>query len=177
MTASLTGGDIFFHPRFVPARDEIVLNAQLRRLVGRMQGYNCIMRVRCSSGKGTFIYPEIHLTSSIAGLSISTTHYGNFYQTSPTDLEFGVLDADKAISVILEHSGGALSSREFVHLQSSVLYTTVSGQRRARICNLSLPVVELAANVFQFADMEAVMSHTTREGRVAQHPFCFAHLS
>lgn len=170
--ASLTGGDLYFHPRFDPARDEIVLSSQLQRLMRRMQGYNCVMRVRCSNGELPW---RNQITCDVKtfpwlGLTISNIHYGNFYQTSPTNLELGVLDSNKAISVVLEHSGSALSARDFVYLQSSVLYTTVSGQRRARICNLALPVVELAANVFQYADMEATVCHITREGTFFNFP-------
>ncbi|KAG6908005.1 hypothetical protein DXG01_006540 [Tephrocybe rancida] len=144
--ASLTGGDLFYHPRFDPSRDEIVLDSQLQRMMRRMQGYNCVMRIRSSNG-----------------IKITNTHYGNFYQTSPTNLEFGTLDADKAISVVLEHTSRTLSSRDSVHLQSSLLYTTISGERRARICNLSLPVAELAGNVFQFADLDTTVCHMARE--------------
>ncbi|KAH0580912.1 hypothetical protein H2248_012065 [Termitomyces sp. 'cryptogamus'] len=144
--ATLTGGDLLYHPRYDPLRDEIVLESQLQRLMRRMQGYNCITRIRSSHG-----------------INVTKSHYGNFYQTSPTTLEFGVLDADKAISVALEHSGRTLSSRDTVHLQCSVLYTTVSGERRARVCNLALQVADLAGNVFQFADLDTTVCHMARE--------------
>jgi len=96
------------------------------------------------------------------GLRISA-QYGNFYQRSTTDLEFGTLGADKAVSVSLQHSR-ALDVRQYAHLQCAVLYTSVSGQRRVRICNLALQVVALAGSVFRFADMDAAVCHLAREG-------------
>lgn len=144
VVASLTGGEIFFLPRFEPVRDAHVLDSQLQRLMRRWQGYNCTMKVRTSKG-----------------LRISN-HYGNFHKRSPTDLDFGIFDADKAISVELEHTG-TLDPRGYAHIQCALLYTTVSGKRRVRVCNLAMVIVQLAQNVFQYADMEALVCHLARE--------------
>lgn len=92
-----------------------------------------------------------------------STYLGNFLQRSPTDIEFGVLDADKGITIGLEHTG-TLDSREYTFIQAAVLYTTVSGERRVRVCNLAIPVVELAGNVFRFADMDATIAYMFRQG-------------
>jgi protein transport protein SEC24 len=97
------------------------------------------------------------------GIRISE-HCGNFHQRGATDLEFGVLDADKTLSVTLQHSGGTLDTRGYAFLQSALLYTTVDGLRRVRTCNLALPVVELAWNVFRLSDLDATVYHLARRG-------------
>ncbi|KAJ7918460.1 sec24-related protein [Mycena leptocephala] len=144
IVASMTGGELFYYPRFTPARDGAVLHAQIHRLIRRTTGYNCTMRVRTSNG-----------------IRISE-HCGNFHQRGATDLEFGVLDADKTLSVTLQHSGGTLDTRGYVFLQSALLYTTVDGLRRVRTCNLALPVVELAWNVFRLSDLDATVYYLAR---------------
>ncbi|KAJ7100034.1 sec24-related protein, partial [Mycena belliarum] len=144
VVASLTGGELFYHPRFTPGRDGVVLLTQLQRLVRRETGYNCTMRVRTSKG-----------------IRVSE-HCGNFLRSGPTDVQFGVLHADAAVSVTLQHSGGALDTRGYVFLQSAVLYTTIEGFRRVRTFNLALPIVELAWNVFRLSDLDATVYHFAR---------------
>ncbi|KAH9946861.1 sec24-like protein [Amylocystis lapponica] len=117
VVSSVSGGELFFHPRFNPDRDSAVLASQLRRLLTRTTGYSCMMRVRCSNGLSISLY----------------LHFGNFLESSATDLAFGTLDADKAISV-----------QQLAFIQCAVLYTTAAGQRRVRVCNLALQVASLA---------------------------------
>jgi protein transport protein SEC24 len=106
------------------------------------------------------------LPSPSTGLQIEK-YYGNFHfqnQSSP-ELAFGILDSDKAISVSLSHTQ-KLDPRGYAYLQNAVLYTTAKGERRVRVCNLALNVVEMAGNVFQFAEFETTVCHMTREGDI-----------
>ncbi len=103
------------------------------------------MRVRCS-----------------AGLRVAR-QYGNYYESAAGDMEFGTFDADKAISVALEHAH-TLDDRAYAFVQSAILYTTATGERRVRVHNVALRVVTLAGNVFQYADMDATVAHLLREG-------------
>lgn len=55
---SVTGGELFYHPRFSPERDSHALFSQLDRLIQRRTVYNCMMRVRCSIGLFRFSIPS-----------------------------------------------------------------------------------------------------------------------
>ena len=104
------------------------------------------------------------MSSPVTGLRV-VKHYGNFYQRSTTDLEFGTLDADKAIAVSFELTS-SLDERQYAFIQSALLYTGADGQRRVRTCNLAIQVAGLAGNVFRFADMDTVVCHMVREGQM-----------
>lgn len=56
VVATMTGGEMFWHPRFLNQRDEVSLRMQLARVVSRFQGYNCTMKVRCSNGMSTRLH-------------------------------------------------------------------------------------------------------------------------
>lgn len=99
VVANLTGGEIFWHPRFVADRDAALVQAQLARLVGRMQGFNCMVRVRCSQGKPPFLlenkspalhsfYLQVFKLKSITAHSLSrpqlSSHSHNCRQTAPS---------------------------------------------------------------------------------------------
>ncbi|TFK46815.1 hypothetical protein OE88DRAFT_1811622 [Heliocybe sulcata] len=150
MVAAMTGGQMFFHPRYDAARDEVTMKSEVCRVLARQTAYSCTMRVRCSNG-----------------LRISN-HYGNFNQRTPTELDFGVLDADQAVSVEFDHTS-KLDDRGYAFLQCAVLHTTRDGERRVRTINLALQVASLAGTVFRYADMDAVVAHYAREA-VSQLP-------
>ncbi|CDO77071.1 hypothetical protein BN946_scf184473.g15 [Trametes cinnabarina] len=130
VVSTLSGGEMFFHPKFDALRDGIVLSSQVKRLLTRTTAYSCSMRIRTSNG-----------------LRVAN-QYGNFYESPAADLEFGTIDADKAIGVSFEHTR-TLDDRQYAFIQAAMLYTTVTGERRVRVLNVALRVVTLAGNVFQ----------------------------
>ncbi|KAL5641312.1 hypothetical protein ACGC1H_001709 [Rhizoctonia solani] len=139
-----TGGDLYFHPRFLLERDEHVIGSEVMRVLTRPMGYNCTMRVRCSTG-----------------LSVST-NLGAFHQSSPSDLTVASSHADNAILVTFTHSG-RLDDRREAHIQCATLYTSREGERRVRVLNIAVQVSTLAANVFKNADLEVVCCTFARE--------------
>lgn len=105
------------------------------------------MKVRCSNG-----------------LQVSS-YYGNFLQhTFGADLEFGVIDANKAMGVMFSYDG-KLDSKLDAHFQCALLYTTASGERRVRCTNTVASVSEGASmESMRFIDQDAVVSMCAREG-------------
>ena len=151
MIPTLTGGSLYYYPRFSPSLDIRPFTSSLSRLLSRGTGYNAQARVRLSQGLRLQAY------------------YGAFHQSSSTDLELGVIHADSAFAVQFDHrsSRRVLSEREHAFLQCAVLYTTVSGERRVRVMNVALQVSGLAGNVFRYADVDATVAFWAKEGKLS----------
>lgn len=138
--AATTGGETFYYPNFIAPRDNAKLSMEIKHTVTRETGYQALMKVRCSNG-----------------LQIAAYH-GNFIQhTFGADLEIGVIDADKAIGVTFTYDG-KLDSKLDAHFQSALLYTTATGERRVRCCNVIASVSENAKDSIKFVDQDAVDS-------------------
>ena len=146
--SALTGGEMYFYPNYTYPRDNEKLRKEIKHTVTRDTGYQALMKVRCSNG-----------------LQVSSYH-GNFLQNSfGADLEFGVIDADKALGVMFSYDG-KLDSRLDAHFQSALLYTTASGERRVRCTNTVASVSEGASmDCMRFIDQDAVVSMIAREGK------------
>ena len=111
----------------------------------RETGYQALMKVRCSNG-----------------LQVSAYH-GNFVQhTFGADLEIGVFDADKALSVTFGYDG-KLDSKLDAHFQAALLYTSASGQRRVRCINVIAGVSDQARDCIKFIDQDAVITILAKE--------------
>jgi len=119
--------------------------------VTRETGYQALMKVRCSNG-----------------LQVSSYH-GNFLQHSfGADLEFGVIDADKAVGVMFSYDG-KLDAKLDAHFQCALLYTTASGERRVRCTNTVAGVSEGAMESMRFIDQDAVVGMIAKEGKAISY--------
>ncbi|KAA6414001.1 MAG: Sec23 Sec24 family [Lasallia pustulata] len=143
--SAVTGGETFFYPNFHAPRDRLKLSKEVKHCVTRETGYQALMKVRCSNG-----------------LQVSSYH-GNFLQhTFGADLEFGVIDADKAIGVIFSYDG-KLDAKFDAHFQCALLYTTASGERRVRCTNTVASVSEGALEGMRYIDQDAVVNMIAKE--------------
>ncbi|KAK9071221.1 hypothetical protein SSX86_009789 [Deinandra increscens subsp. villosa] len=134
-----TGGQIYYYHPFSALSDPAKLYNDLRWNVTRPQGFEAVMRVRCSQGLQVQEYS------------------GNFCKRIPTDVDLPAVDCDKSIMVTLKHDDKLPDGTE-CSFQCALLYTTVYGQRRIRVSTLSLPCTTMLSNLFRSADLDTQFS-------------------
>lgn len=130
-----TGGQVYYYFPFSAVADTAKLYNDLRWNITRPQGFEAVMRVRCSQG-------------------IQVQEYsGNYCKRIPTDVDLPAIDCDKTIMVTLKHDDKLQDGAECA-FQCALLYTTVYGQRRIRVSTLSLPCTSVLSNLFRSADLD-----------------------
>ncbi|KAG6668921.1 hypothetical protein I3843_01G198300 [Carya illinoinensis] len=130
-----TGGQVYYYYPFSALSDPAKLYNDLRWNITRPQGFEAVMRVRCSQG-----------------IQVQDYH-GNFCKRIPTDVDLPGIDCDKTIMVNLKHDDKLQDGSE-CSFQCALLYTTVYGQRRIRVTTLSLPCTSMLSNLFRSADLD-----------------------
>lgn len=134
--AKHTGGALTLMAGFSAPRDGAALASALAHSLSREQGWEAVMRVRCSQG-----------------LKIASFH-GHFFVRGTDLLALPNVDADKSFSITLALEENALTATH-VALQAALLYTTSGGERRIRVHTVSLPVLSSVADLWAHADVEA----------------------
>ncbi|XP_039123746.1 protein transport protein Sec24-like CEF isoform X2 [Dioscorea cayenensis subsp. rotundata] len=135
VVSKTTGGQVYYYYPFSALSDSAKLYNDLRWNISRPQGSEAVMRVRCSQGLQVQEYS------------------GNFCKRIPTDIDLPGIDCDKAIMVTFKHDDKFQEGTE-CGFQCATLYTTVYGQRRIRVMNLSLPCTSMLSSLFRSADLD-----------------------
>ncbi|XP_051560629.1 protein transport protein Sec24D-like isoform X2 [Myxocyprinus asiaticus] len=136
---SRTGGSIYKYSNFqVDVDGQHFLN-DLRRDVEQFIGFDAIMRVRTGTGFR------------------ATDFFGAVYMNNTTDVEMAAVDCDKAVTVEFKHDD-TLSEEAGAVMQCALLYTTISGQRRLRIHNLSLNCCSQLSELYKSCETDALIN-------------------
>lgn len=142
-----SGGEVFYYSNWHAPRDTAKVSKEIKHILTRETGYQALLKVRCSNG-----------------LQVSAYH-GSFVQnTFGADLEFGSIDADKAVGVMFSYDG-KLDPKLDAHFQSALLYTTSTGERRVRCTNTVASVNEGGSESMRFIDQDAVVTMIAKEGK------------
>ena len=139
-----TGGSLYRYPYFQAEHHGWTFAEDVRRAIMRPQGFDCVMRVRSSTGLQAVNY------------------YGNFNMTNSRDIEMAVCDSEKAMVVELKHDD-KLSPDDGAYLQAALLYTTVGGRRRLRVINFVANVSTVLMDVFRSCDLDSLMNMMSKQ--------------
>lgn len=136
---SHTGGSVFKYNNFQMETDGEHFLRDLRKDVQKTIGFDAVMRVRTSTGfRATDFFGAIHMNNT-------------------TDVEMAAVDCDKAVTVELKHDD-SLAEDTGAMIQCALLYTTLSGQRRLRVHNLSLNCSSQLSELYKSCETDALIN-------------------
>uniref|UniRef100_A0A671YY92 SEC24 homolog D, COPII coat complex component n=1 Tax=Sparus aurata TaxID=8175 RepID=A0A671YY92_SPAAU len=136
---SHTGGSVYKYNNFQLETDGEHFLRDLRKDVEKSIGFDAIMRVRTSTGfRATDFFGAIHMNNT-------------------TDIEMAAVDCDKAVTVELKHDD-TLSEETGALMQCALLYTTIGGQRRLRIHNLSLNCSSQLSELYKSCETDSLIN-------------------
>ncbi|XP_056225358.1 protein transport protein Sec24D isoform X1 [Seriola aureovittata] len=136
---SHTGGSVYKYNNFQVETDGEHFLRDLRKDVQKSIGFDAIMRVRTSTGfRATDFFGAIHMNNT-------------------TDIEMAAVDCDKAVTVEFKHDD-TLNEESGALMQCALLYTTINGQRRLRIHNLSLNCSSQLSELYKSCETDSLIN-------------------
>uniref|UniRef100_A0A8C6V744 SEC24 homolog D, COPII coat complex component n=1 Tax=Neogobius melanostomus TaxID=47308 RepID=A0A8C6V744_9GOBI len=136
---SHTGGSVFKYNNFQVWYNGDHFLRDLRKDVQKSIGFDAVMRVRTSTGfRATDFFGAVHMNNT-------------------TDVEMAAVDCDKAVTVEFKHDD-TLAEESGAMMQCALLYTTLSGQRRLRIHNLSLNCSSQLSELYKSCETDALLN-------------------
>merc|ERR1711963_810486 len=140
----MTGGQVYKYTYFQSDLDGERFISDLHHNISRPVVFDAIMRVRTSTG----VRP--------------TDFFGAFYMGNTTDMELASLNSDMAMACEIKHDD-KLTDEDGVYIQAALLYTSCSGQRRLRICNMSLNVCDNMGELYRNCDLDTVVNFPAKQ--------------
>lgn len=137
--ARLSGGQVHKYTYFQAELDGERLLVDVRRTVEETVAFDTVMRVRTSTG----VRP--------------VDFYGHFFMSNTTDVEIAAVDSNQAVTVEIKHDD-KLTDEDGVYIQVAILFTSVGGQRRLRVHNLSLNVCSQMGDLYRTCDLDTIMN-------------------
>ncbi|CAN2388912.1 Sec23/Sec24 beta-sandwich domain [Pristimantis euphronides] len=153
LVAMLTGGTLYKYNNFQVHTDGQQFISDLRMDIEKQIGFDAIMRVRTSTGFR------------------ATDFFGALFMNNTTDIEMAAVDADKALTIEFKHDD-KLSEDVGALIQCALLYTTIGGQRRLLVHNISLNCSSQLADIYKSCETDALINFFAKSAykAILHHP-------
>ena len=79
-----------------------------------------------------------------------------------TDMELASLNSDMSLACEIKHDD-KLTDEDGVYIQAALLFTSVSGRRRLRICNLSLNTCDNMGELYRHCDLDTMINFMAKQ--------------
>ncbi|KAL3875828.1 hypothetical protein ACJMK2_033741 [Sinanodonta woodiana] len=139
----LTGGNMYKYSYFQCDIDGDRFIEDLKQDVKGQRAFDAIMRIRTSTG----IRP--------------VDFFGNFFMSNTTDVELCAIDCYQAVTMEIKHDD-KLNESDGAFIQVAVLYTSITGQRRLRVHNLSLNCCVQLADLFRSCELDTLVNYMAK---------------
>ncbi len=148
---------MYYYPEPTPGTYELKLQEELRGRQTRLQGFDAVVRIRCSRGLNVVAYRGAFSNDRVSD-----------------ELELCGLDETTTLCVDLGLEGTVTGTSATI--QIATLYTTAAGVRVVRLHTLVLAVATELAPVFRLADVDATVYWTasTATATAAAHGVKYA---
>ncbi|KAG9389726.1 COPII coat complex component Sec24 E (Sec24E) [Carpediemonas membranifera] len=133
----LTSGSAEYYPTFLAVRDGRKLSSDVGRVLSRETALEAVFRVRCSAGAKV------------------TRYLGHFFTRQTNLLNMANADADSAVGLEIAVEDTIMARA--IYVQTALLYTTMSGERRVRVCTVPMQTTAETSDLFQTADMDTIL--------------------
>lgn len=137
-----SAGNIYKYDFFAADTHGQRLCDDLKYAIDSTIAFDAVMKVRTSTG--------IKAVDYLGNFNM----YGN-------DIELAGLTRESSISVELKHED-KLSENSKVFIQAAILYTSISGQRRIRLHNLSLSVCTQYSQMFASCELDTLINYISK---------------
>ncbi|OCT99894.1 protein transport protein Sec24D [Xenopus laevis] len=148
-----TGGSLYKYSQFQVHTDGQQFISDLRKDIEKRIGFDAIMRVRTSTGFR------------------ATDFFGGIYMSNTSDVEMAGVDCDKTVTVEFKHDD-KLNEDTGALIQCALLYTTISGQRRLLIHNISLSCSSQMADIYKSCETDVLINFFAKSAykAILHHP-------
>lgn len=140
-----TAGQVFYYPKFHVVQHGEKLGADIMETLLREQGFEAVLRVRCSKGLRVENY------------------YGHYFRRSSDLLTLANVDSGKCYGIELRLDDSVINTN-VMFLQTALLYTVPGGVRRIRTHTIAVPVTTNLADLYRYADVEATLNLNSKIG-------------
>jgi protein transport protein SEC24 len=142
--SKVTAGTSYYYPGFFAPRDGNKFESELRHCLTRATGFEAVMRVRATRG-----------------LRIANFH-GNLFVRGSDLLALPNVTSDSTFAFDLAYDEPILAA-SVVTVQSALLYTTSSGERRIRVHTMILPVTDSVTAMLETVDIDTAVNVTAKQ--------------